>query len=318
MPSGSKKRKAAKKKKEQAASTIRSSTTNNPLGNDDPKSQDERDSDGGDAGSHASQEDHTHQNTFSQGEDEGKRSQSDVTEVKFVEEATKDAENIEKSGLDDIDVIIEKGREPKNDLESTHVTIQHVDHDKSSSSSSNSSSGKSSRSSSDDESPASKMKSKEDASYDTQDELTTVLSEEVPKVAENGTFENGGSNSAGKTVVVDNSVKTVLSMPEKTDFFPKNSVPDVVDSGLKANEDKLLPSSNGVSGVELEGAEGKNFPSSDIPTAETSNVVETSQTLEPHEHSEKQPLVALTPPPVQRTSFLSCCGLFEAFTGSGR
>ncbi|KAK8575070.1 hypothetical protein V6N12_062747 [Hibiscus sabdariffa] len=301
MPSGSKKRKTAKKKKEQAASTISSSTTNNPLGNDDPKSQDERDSDGGDAGSHASQEDHTHQNTFSQGGDEGKRSESDVTEAKSVEEATKDAENTEKSGLDDIDVIIEKGRELKNDLESTHATIQHVDHDKSSSSSS-SSSGKSSRSSSDDESPASKMKSKEDASYDIQDELTTVLSEEVPKVAENGTFENGGSNSAGKTVAV----------------FPKNSVPDVVDSGLKANEDKLLTSSNGVSGVELEGAEGKNFPSSDIPTAETRNVVETSQTLEPHEHSEKQPLVALTPPPVQRTSFLSCCGLFEVFTGSGR
>ncbi|KAK8612852.1 hypothetical protein V6N13_092956 [Hibiscus sabdariffa] len=317
MPSSSKKRKAAKKKKEQAANTISSSTTNNPLGNDDPKSQDERDSDGGDAGSHASQEDHTPQHTFSQGEDEGKISQSHVTEVKSVEEATKDAESTEKSGLDDIEVKIEKGREPKNDLESTHVTIQHVDHDKSSSSSS-SSSGKSSRSSSDDESPASKMESKEDVSYDTHDELTTVLSEEVLKVAENGTFENDGSNSAGMTVAVDDSVKAVLSMPEKTDFSPKNSVPDVVDSGLKANEDKLLPSSNGVSLVELEGAEGKHFPSSDIPTAETSNVAETNQTLQPHEHSEKQPLVALTPPPVQRTSFLSCCGLFEAFTGSGR
>ncbi|KAE8675159.1 Purple acid phosphatase 15 [Hibiscus syriacus] len=48
----------------------------------------------------------------------------------------------------------------------------------------------------DDESQAFKMKSKEEASYD---KRTTVLSEEVPKVVENVTFENGGSNSAGKT-----------------------------------------------------------------------------------------------------------------------
>ncbi|GMI85962.1 hypothetical protein HRI_002265500 [Hibiscus trionum] len=293
MPSGSKKRKAAKKKKEQAANTINSSATNNPHGNDDPRSQDERGSEGGDAG-------------------------SQVTEVKSVEETTKDAECTDKSELDDIDVKIEKVWEPKNDLESTLVSIQHVEHDKSSSSSSGSSSGKSSCSSSDDESQAFKMKSKEEASYDTQDESTTVLSEEVPKVAENETFENGASDSEGMTVAVDNSVKSELSMPEKTDFSATNSVPDVVESGLKANEEKLLPSSNGVSGVELEGAEGKKFPSSDIPTAETSNVAETNQTLDPHEHSEKQPLVASTPPPVQRTSFLSCCGLFEVFTGSGR
>ncbi|KAE8715037.1 P-glycoprotein 9 isoform 1 [Hibiscus syriacus] len=310
-----KKRKAAKKRrKEQASNTIGSSSTNNPRGNDDPKSQDERDSD---ASSHVSQDDRTQQYTFVLSEDEGKKSKSHVTEVKPVEKATKDAESTEKLGSDGVDFKFEKGLEPKNDLEITHVSIQRVEHDKSSSSSSSSSSGKSCRSSSDDESQTFKMKSKEEASYDTQDKSSTVLSE-GPKVSENVTFENGRSYSAGKTVAVDNSVKTALSMPEKMDISAKNTLPDSVESGLKASEENLLPSSNGISGAELEGAEGKNFPSSDIPTAETSDVAGTNQTLDPHEHSEKQPLVASTPPPVQRTSCLGCCGLFEVFTGSGR
>lgn len=317
MPSGAKKRKAAKKKKEQAFNNINPSTINNPLGNDDPRSQDERDSDGGDAGSPASHDGHNHQHSFGQGGDE-ERSQSHLTEEKSVEEAAKDAKSTERSGLDDVDVKIVKEWEPNKDLESTHVSIQHVDRDKSSSTSSNSSS--------DDESQAFEKKSNEEtcnlgsdaASYSTEDKSATVLSEEVLKVAENNTLENADSNSAVETVAVDNLVKNMSSVPEEVEFSAKNSVPDVVESGLKENEEKLLPSSNGVSGVELEGVEGKNFPSSGIPTAETSNVAEKNHASGPHGYPEKQPLVAPTPPPVQRTSWLSCCGLFEVFTGSGR
>lgn len=317
MPSGAKKRKAAKKKKEQAANNINPSTNNNPLGNDDPRSQDERDSDGGDAGSPASHDGHNHQHSFGQGGDE-ERSQSHLTEEKSVEEAAKDAKSTERSRLDDVDVKIVKEWEPNKDLESTHVSIQHVDRDKSSSTSSNSSS--------DDESQAFEKKSNEEtcnlgsdaASYSTEDKSATVLSEEVLKVAENNTLENADSNSAVETVAVDNLVKNMSSVPEEVEFSAKNSVPDVVESGLKENEEKLLPSSNGVSGVELEGVEGKNFPSSGIPTAETSNVAEKNHASGPHGYPEKQPLVAPTPPPVQRTSWLSCCGLFEVFTGSGR
>ncbi|GMI72963.1 hypothetical protein HRI_000965600 [Hibiscus trionum] len=306
MPSGSKKRKAARRKKKQPPSTANSS------GIDEPRSQDERESDGGYTSSYVSQDEHNPLHTFSRGGDEGKRSQSRVTGENSVEEATKDTESTKKSGSGAVDVKIKKGCEPKSDL----VSIQHVKHDKSSSSSS------SSRSSSDDESQAFKKKSKgkarnigsEVASYNTENKSATVFAEEVPKVAENGAFDNGGSNSTGDTVAVDNSVKTALSIPEAA----KNSVPVVVESGLKANEEKLFPSSNGISGVELEGVEGKNFPSSDIPTAESSNVAEANQTLEPHEYSEKQPLVSSTPPPVKRTSCLGCCGLFEVFTASGR
>ncbi|TYG48698.1 hypothetical protein ES288_D10G036300v1 [Gossypium darwinii] len=54
------------------------------------------------------------------------------------------------------------------------------------------------------------------------------------------------------------------------------------------------------------------------PPAEASNVTEKTQDSESHDHSKKQPLVASTPPAVQTTSFLSCCGLFDVLTGSGR
>ncbi|KAL4311962.1 hypothetical protein GQ457_01G041120 [Hibiscus cannabinus] len=298
MPSGAKKRKAAKKKKTQAASSLGSSTSN-PHGNDDPRSQDESYSDGGYTSSHVSQD------TFSQGEDEGKRSQSRVTEEISVEETSKDTKSPEKSRSGAADV---KTGKPKSGLESKRISSKHVKRDKSSSSSS------SSHSSSDEESRAFEKKSKgkacnigsEVASYSTENKSAAVLAEGVPKVIEIGAFENGNSNSAGGTVAVDNSVKTGLSMPEVPPITSeKNSVPVVVESGLKANEEKLFPSSNGISGVE-----GKGFPSSDIST-ESSNVGETNRTLDPHEYSEKQPLVASTPPPVKRTSCLGCCGLFE-------
>ncbi|XP_022715669.1 uncharacterized protein LOC111274914 [Durio zibethinus] len=405
MPSGAKKRKAAKKKKEQAANTINSSTNNSPCGNDDPKSQDERDSDSGDVGSSTSQDDHNHQHPFSQEEEEGKRApspvQSHVTEEKSVEEATRDAESIEKSGLNDVDVKIEKEWEPKEDLESTHVPIQHVEHDKSSSSSS----------SSGDESQALQKKSKEEACnlgsevvlLNNEDKSATIMSEEVQKVVENETLGDVDRNYAEETVAVGNLVKTVLSVPEEVDyateipanksvadvvesrlkdseekslpssngisrvalagnegkFFPASGIPtaeisnvaeinqesrphdysiqqnpeevnyateisanksvaDVVESGLKESEEKLLPSSNGIYRVELEGNEGKIYPSSDTLAAETSNIAETNQESWSHDFSKKQPPVAPTPPVVQRTSLLSCCGLFDVFTGSGR
>ncbi|KAG8482221.1 hypothetical protein CXB51_027004 [Gossypium anomalum] len=199
MPSGSKKRKAAKKNKEQASKNENSSTNNNPHGNDDSKSQDEGDTWGGDVGSPASQDDHNHHHRFNHREEERERAPSlvelHVTMEKYVDKVTRDAESREKCGLDDV--------------ESTHVTIQHVEHDKSSS------------------------------------------------------------------------------------------------------------CTNGISRVELEGNEGQVFSYSSSPPAKASNVTEKTQDSKPHDHS-KKPLVASTPPTTQTTSFLSCYGLFDVLTGSGR
>ncbi|GMI82266.1 hypothetical protein HRI_001895900 [Hibiscus trionum] len=322
MPSGSKKRKAAKKKKEQAANNIDS---NIPHGNGDPRSQDERESDGGDVGSPASQGDHNHQHPFSHREAEGKREhspiQSHVADEKSAEGAIRDAETAVISGSDDVVAVkIEKESGRKEDLESTLVTIRHIEHDKSCSSCS---------SSSDDESQASEKKSKDKAynfgsevtSYGNEDKPVSVMSEEVLKVVENEAVGNVDSNSAVGTADVYNLVKTALSVPEEVDHAievsANKSVPGVVETGLKGSEEKMLPSSIGVSKFELGENEG-NFSSSSVPSAESGTVVDKTQHFESHDHSENQPLVASTPPVVQRTSVLSCCGLFDVFTGSGR
>lgn len=261
------------------------------LGNDDSKSQDERDSDGGEVGSPASQDDHNHQHPFSKGEEEGKREpspvQSHVTKEKYVEEATRDAKST------DVGVKVEKEWEPKEDLESTHVTIQHVEYEKKSSSSS-------SRSNSDNESQAFEKKSKEEAynldfevtSYGNGDKPVTVVSEDVVKVAGNETL-----GSTVETATVDNLVKTVLPVTEElgqrqaTEIYAHKPVSDVVEAGLKESEEKLLPSSNGTSRVELEGNEGNNFSSSGIATAGSSNV-EKNQDPGPRDYSEKQVYLA--------------------------
>ncbi|KAL4331818.1 hypothetical protein GQ457_07G029960 [Hibiscus cannabinus] len=326
MPSGSKKRKAAKKKKEQAANTINSSTNSIPHGNGDPRSQDERESDDGDVGSPASQGDHNHQHPFNQREEEGKGGPSPiqlhVAEEKSVEGGIRDAENTERSGSDDVVAVkFEKELRPKEDFESTLVTVKHIEHDKSSSSSSTSSS-------SDDESQASEKKSKEEAynfgsevtSYGNEDKPATLMSEDVPKVVEKEAVGIVNSNSAVGTANVDNLIKTALSVQEEVDnaseVSANKSVPDVVEPGLKGSEEKLLPSTNGVSRLGLGENEGK-ISSSSGTSAESSTVVDKTQHFESHDHSEKQPFVASTPPMVQRTSVLSCCGLFDVFTGSG-
>ncbi|KAK9022802.1 hypothetical protein V6N11_003041 [Hibiscus sabdariffa] len=326
MPSGSKKRKAAKKKKEQAANTINPSTNSIPHGNGDPRSQDERESDDGDVGSPASQGDHNHQHPFSQKEEEGKGGPSPiqlhVAEEKSAEGSIRDAENTDRSGSDDVVAVkFEKELKAKEEFESTLVTVKHVEHDKSSSSSS---------SSSDDESQASEKKSKEEAynfgsevtSYGNEDKPATLMSEEVPKVVENEAVGIVNSNSAVGlgTANVDNLLKTALSVQEEVDnaseVSANKSLPDVVEPGLKGSEEKLLPSTNGVSRLGLGENEGKISSSSDT-SAESSTVGDKTQHFESHDHSEKQPLVASTPPMVQRTSVLSCCGLFDVFTGSG-
>ncbi|KAK8475518.1 hypothetical protein V6N11_029074 [Hibiscus sabdariffa] len=285
MPSGAKKRKAAKKRKEQqAVSNINSSTDNNPHGNDDMKSLDERDSDGGDVGSPASQVNHNHR------EEERKTApspvESHVTEEKSLEEATRDAESMEKSGLDDV--------------ETERARIWHVEHDKRSSCSS----------SSDYESQASeKMPKAEETWQCNGDKSATVVS---MKVAENGTHGDVNGYSAVEAAAVENSVKTVT---EEVGNGTEISANESVESRSNESETESLLLSNGISGVELE---GKVSSSSSTPPAETSHVEENTRDSEPHDSTKKQPLVATTPPTVKRTTLLSCCGLFDVLTGSNR
>ncbi|XP_039034619.1 uncharacterized protein LOC120170829 [Hibiscus syriacus] len=177
-------------------------------------------------------------------------------------------------------------------MEETLRDSKHAEHNKSSSCSG----------SSDDESRVSEKKSKEEAynlgSEDTscanKDDSATITS---MKVAENGTHRNVNANSAN---------------------FTNKSVYNVVESRSQESEVELLPPSNGISRVELEGNEVEVSPYSSTSPAETSNVAEKTRDAEPHDDSKMHPLVASTPPTVQRTLLFSCCGLFDVLTSSNR
>lgn len=100
----------------------------------------------------------------------------------------------------------------------------------------------------------------------------------------------------------------------------KLSVSDAVDRGLKEIEEKLVTVTNIPTRVPSEETIEKVLPPSGGPSAETSNVPEAGNTRdsESSQVSEKQPLLATNPPVAQRTSWLSCCGLCDLFSNSGR
>ncbi|THG02747.1 hypothetical protein TEA_009306 [Camellia sinensis var. sinensis] len=108
MPSGSKKRKAAKKKREKGANNSTTHSHGNPLWpslfsadphvthlsitptilsfislrDEDLKVHDEKESDGGEANSPASQDHHNHQHRFTEGEEEGMEQREDISSVR--------------------------------------------------------------------------------------------------------------------------------------------------------------------------------------------------------------------------------------------
>ncbi|KAJ8761181.1 hypothetical protein K2173_001237 [Erythroxylum novogranatense] len=64
--------------------------------------------------------------------------------------------------------------------------------------------------------------------------------------------------------------------------------------------------------------EGKSLPAASKCAVETNNDAQNVNDFETSDVSENQPLVGSAPRVTQRTSWLSCCGLFEVFTGSNR
>ncbi|KAG6696057.1 hypothetical protein I3842_09G127800 [Carya illinoinensis] len=99
----------------------------------------------------------------------------------------------------------------------------------------------------------------------------------------------------------------------------------VMDLTVNNNEDGIFPLSDDHVQASLtvvesvsNGYEGKISPSSSVPVAATSNGAAHVKDSEIPEYSESQPLVAPAPQMVKRTSWLSCCGLFEVLTGTGR
>ncbi|XP_021594576.1 uncharacterized protein LOC110601663 isoform X2 [Manihot esculenta] len=383
MPSGAKKRKAAKKKKEQQSNNSSSVDNSSPRGNDDPKSQDE--SDGGEVGSPASQEHHSEQNPFNEeNEESDKKDSSFASGCTPVEGVTKDAEGSQKVGVEDnTAVTIERELNPEQYMESKDISVEHVESAKDS----HDGDDKSSSNSSDGESRVFDIKWKEEANSASSN-VEKAFPEEVTQIFEIGqTLEEAAGNLVAKTVPTG-LVTPVLPMYEVAKHVMEGAevenseVLDVVELGLKENEDKfLLQSSDVVSALVPEKNKDNFFPvldknvgpstdvicstangneyktltlsgaysaetslyaenvndsgnsngtvianepttkmskSSGNYTSETSNDADKAKDTEISRYTESQPLVPPAPQVSQRTSWMSCCGLFEVFTVSNR
>ncbi|XP_065877794.1 nucleolar protein NET1-like [Euphorbia lathyris] len=366
MPSGAKKRKQAKKKKEQLAHTNGNNSSSisdtHSQGNDDPKSQDERDSDGGELGSPASQDHQNQHRSFNEENEESEKSvqSSFVAEDNPIVRVEGDVEESENTRVEST-VEIQREVKLENNTESIDVGVEHVEF---SEASHNGDDKSSSSSSSDDESQA--------------------FDENVEEVKEDPTIEKpleANGNSVTEASPAMDWVTHVVPMSEVAKHVTQGAnsenaeVLDVVESGFKVSEDNLLSKSDVVAPLVPEENEEKvipilyqnaeastivsasdvngnedslpkssisqtsyeenikdseasggtaikneveTLPSSVAHTSDVNKDINKAKDFEASENIETQPLVPPAPRIAQRTSFFSCCGLLDAFTGSNR
>ncbi|XP_045817231.1 uncharacterized protein LOC123910194 isoform X1 [Trifolium pratense] len=299
MPSGPKKRKAARRKKEKENNNINInlSSTNNPLqGNDDLKYQNEVEERGLSA------------------------VRPNASDVKSVEEVCGDFK-IEKvlEGKEDSFVTIKRDLKSEDSYEKENGKPEHIETAIESCYESENCGGISNG-----ESLAEK---------NSKDELYNFLEEETVchemvksddssasdmtavKINSLVQLEETGGNSAAKDSV--NSVKTVASLSEAekcdTGLAP---LPEVTDLAGKMNEDSVYPLTNENATSSLEEPKSKES-NSEVLTSSFNGAVHTKDSEAP-KSTKNQPSVSSAPNLVRKTSWWSCCGIFEVLSGSDR
>ncbi|OIW17942.1 hypothetical protein TanjilG_17778 [Lupinus angustifolius] len=333
MPSGPKKRKAAKKKKQNE------NNINNLQGNDELKSQDEIGSDSGEVSSprHHDHGSH-HQNPFNEGSEEDEKrdppaAQPIASDAKSMEEIPGDTQIDKMLGHKEDNVVLIAGdMKSEESSESKDVSFEHIETAKESCYGNENGSG-----TSNDESVTKNNPKDED--YNSIEEAIVCHElvksidsppSDVTSISENAPVEETGNSAAESSV---NSVKAVasLSVTENDDngsvLVEKTVVPSlgVTDLAMKINEDRVYALID-------EGARTSNLEEpkptecdnevlaslSANPFTKSFNGAEHIKESESPESSENQPLVASAPHIVQKTSWLSCCGLYEVVSGSDR
>lgn len=338
MPSGAKKRKAAKKKQVQQSSSL-------SQGTDDVQHFDDKKSDGG---SPTSQDHHSSEHSFAEGDGkevekrEGTSSGQSVVLEKSSLRGVDSGENVKTEGGV---VQIEWELKSEEDYGSKEGSTESKEVHTGGSSGSSSSSSNSSRSSSDDESNvekktevvetrhpvhsssevASQVATNIPAGENSNEVAETVsvvapgkalLTEEVVQV--NGSASSGypmTSNVGYKVKIQENSDEGLPSSVENTGI---PSVP--IDLGSSKKEDKTVSTSaeNPAQESATEDIDDKLLLSFNAPSVHTGNGADHIKESESPECSDSQPLVASAPQVVQKTSFKSCCGIFDFFTSSDR
>lgn len=233
------------------------------LGNDDARSQDERDSDGGEASSPVSQD---HQPPFI--EEPGGTGNEEGSKEVAVEDNT-----VIKIARD----FSEKDAEGK-------IHVEHVESAKEEHGGDNSSSSSSSSSSSDDESHSHRKKWNEEAANT---KLTTSLSSSEEKAA--ATYSDDAPHSFEKPLVEPNGNTVVEAIPPvdtSTPVVPLSQVGErvaessevqgaevleVVELGVQLNDGKFFPKTDGVTAVSTDAVAQEKNDDKVSPTLEDNN-----------------------------------------------
>ncbi|CAL0306486.1 unnamed protein product [Lupinus luteus] len=333
MPSGPKKRKAAKKKRQ-----MEKNINNHPQGNDEY--QNEKVSDGSEVSSseYHDHDDNHHKNPFNEGSEEVKEagllaSQSVASDAKSTEEIRSDIQ-IDKvvAGKEDSVVLIEGDMKSEKTSESKDVSFERIETAKESYHGNENVSG-----TSNDESVAEKSTKGDDynsleVSIECHEFVKSIDSStsNMTSIAENAPVEETGNSAVESSV---NSVKAVASLSEaKNDdngsiLLEKSVVPSIGVNNLamKRNEDHAYPlTDESARASNLEEPKPKGCDSKVLaslpanPFTKSSNSAKHIKDSETPECSENQPLLASAPRTVRKTSWLSCCGLFEVLSGSNR
>ncbi|BAT79923.1 hypothetical protein LR48_Vigan1529s000200 [Vigna angularis] len=326
MPSGAKKRKAAKKKKEKETEINTNPSTTNLQGNDEGKSQDEKGSDGGEGGSPSHGD---HDLAFNEEEEEREPSAaqpSDAGASKDLEAKIGETEE-GKEGV----VIIEWDVKSEESSESKDVRAGHVESAKGS----HHGNGKSDSSS--DETGI--VKNSKYESHDSINETVAVdelvkskdsLYAKVTPVTQNVLVEKTADSVAEPS---NEPVKPVASVPEGQTIHndnaslekPTGSQVEATDLAVKKSEDEEHSiTDQNVRTPSLEEPKAREFVNEvsatvfHSPIPESTLAAEHVKDSDAPESSENQPLVSSVPPVMQKTSWLSCCGLFDVVSGSNR
>ncbi|KAG4999985.1 hypothetical protein JHK87_021057 [Glycine soja] len=325
MPSGVRKRKAAKKNKAKKNSI--NPSTNKPKGNGDLKSRDEKGSDGGEGNSPAFREHGDHRNPFNDGsEDLEERGPSaaqphapDV--VGSLEEVVSDVKIDQVlGGKEDGVVLVERGLKSEECFESKNASFENG----------NGGNTPKGQSLAEKNSKDGNCNSVEEAvashklvkSIDSSPSKMTSITE-MPPVEET---VNSPADSSVNLVTAMASVSEV----EKSDtgmLLEKSVVHpvEVTNLAMKINDDNVYSLTNeNVTMSSVEEPKPKECDSKMLtsppasPFTKFTNGEEHIKDCKTAKCSENQPHVALAPNLVQKTSWLSCCGLFEVLSSSNR
>ncbi|XP_057471314.1 uncharacterized protein LOC130760132 [Actinidia eriantha] len=157
----------------------------------------------------------------------------------------------------------------------------------------------------------------------------TQFTDGVPFIEANSLVESKNASKemipVNTSLVVENALRSnkfKLGLKENLKNEVSGVSPVAMDMGSQPYEDKVTTAEyknaavfSSVMGFGIQKDENKLLVSPEVPAVNNINGADHIEVSVISECSDRQPLVASARRPVQTTSWMSCCGLFELFTG---